>query len=286
MRPVRTGVPIGPILARMPRPAICIALLIAAPALAAPFEPYLGWATVGDPGNRAPTANEAPQFHPPFVPPNLQIGPVDAPYRITRTEVVIDQYMPFLDQYKHFHYESLQGSTLLGAFIFATDFNPDGTPNYAVNDIRRQVPIEIGFPVAQAYCNWLHNGQGQTLEDFTTGAYDLRDFFADPSDRDLVPVLHEPDAKYWIPTLDELTKAAFWDPQKDGVGGYWKYGISSDEPPIYALPENGGQSSAATDAILPAGSYPDAVSPWGLLDVSGTYPEWSSGVELDTALIA
>lgn len=250
------------------------------------FEPYLGWATVGDPGNRTPTIQEAPRFFPPFRPPEFNVGSVDYEFRISKAEIVIDQYMDFLDIYQRYHYDGPGGAGLTGSFIFDVGVNPDGTRNYDVGDVRRQVPIQIAFPVAQAYCNWLHNDRGTDFEDFTTGAYDLQDFFASDNDADLVPVTREPDARYWVPSFDELTKASFWDPEKnDGEGGYWRYGISSDAAPIYDLPENGGQSSAATDAILPVGSYPDATSPWGLFDVSGTYEEWSSGVVLDTEII-
>ena len=41
-------------------------------------------------------------------------------------------------------------------------------------------------------------------------------------------------ARYWIPSVDEWYKAAYYDPNHggEGVGGYWKYATGSDAPPI------------------------------------------------------
>lgn len=79
--------------------------------------------------------------------------------------------------------------------------------------------------------------------------------------------------------MDELAKATFWDPAKNGgEGGYRRYPHSSDIAPISALPWDGGETSADLDAdapMLDVGAYPWAQSPWGLLDGSGGEVEWT-----------
>ena len=83
---------------------------------------------------------------------------------------------------------------------------------------------------------------------------------------------HEPDARYWIPTIHEMAKASYWDPEKNGgEGGYWRYPHRSDEPPVPGLP---GEGEAYIDmgsffGQPDVGSYPDVQSPWGLLDSAG-----------------
>ena len=79
-----------------------------------------------------------------------------------------------------------------------------------------------------------------------------------------------------------------WDPAKDiGQGGYWLYPTSSDVAPITGLPVSfGGDGTAQTSAgirmpgdpnipYIPVGQYPDVMSPWGLLDGSGGFAEWT-----------
>jgi hypothetical protein len=139
--------------------------------------------------------------------------------------------------------------------------------------------------------NWLHNGKKSANEatsaDFETGAYDTSTFdrVQGPSgnfyftDQDS----HSEGARFWIPSLDELTKAAFYDPNRhgEGQGGYWDYPTSSDTAPIPGDPALGGQTNAGSVQPqyndwpsgqfrpLDVGSYPDTQSPWGLLDTMG-----------------
>jgi hypothetical protein len=88
---------------------------------------------------------------------------------------------------------------------------------------------------------------------------------------------------FWLPSLDELLKAAYYDPERYGEGeeGYWLYPNGSDTPPAFGAPppEGDGDWGAGPDdevwEELTGGRYPHTVSPWGLLDVVGTSPEWT-----------
>ncbi|MHC4975523.1 MAG: hypothetical protein ACYTF7_02820, partial [Planctomycetota bacterium] len=75
--------------------------------------------------------------------------------------------------------------------------------------------------------------------------------------------------------------------------GYWLFPTSSDEPPIPDLPENGGETSSGLreglgffgDGPIPqVGWYPHVTSPWGAMDMSGGWPEWTE--TLSTSLIS
>ncbi|QOI99964.1 MAG: SUMF1/EgtB/PvdO family nonheme iron enzyme [Phycisphaeraceae bacterium] len=80
-------------------------------------------------------------------------------------------------------------------------------------------------------------------------------------------------------------KAAYYDPHRDGQGqsGWWKYPTSSDQRPVYGLPEYlGGDGSAQANAgsrddrslqVL-LGSYAMS-NPWGLFDMAGGTHEWT-----------
>ena len=256
-----------------------IAIVLASSSVAgAGFEPYLGWATVGDPGNRGLTAVEAPNFYPPFSTPPVPAGSVNEAFRISRTEITAEQYLPFLNVYRHHHWGNLGSGEITGSVIGPSGFDDQGVREYDLSPLNAKLAINPIFVVAATYANWLHNDMGDELEDFTTGAYDLQPFFDEPYTGQ-ISFLPEPDAKYWIPTFDQTIKALYWDPEKDnGEGGYWRYPHGSDEPPVYGmLGEEGVESSGGSGRASNVDAFPDVQSPWGLLGGSGTWGEFSSG---------
>ena len=83
------------------------------------------------------------------------------------------------------------------------------------------------------------------------------------------------DAVYFLPSIDEFYKAAYYDPQKNnGAGGYWKYATASDTTP---LPTSGGtdpytavwQSIDRVDVKNAGG-----LSAYGTMAQNGNYSEW------------
>ena len=132
--------------------------------------------------------------------------------------------------------------------------------------------------------NWLHNGKGTEAADFMSGAYDVSTFGRDPADPSSFTdqTTRSPGARYWIPSLDEWTKTAHWDPNKNGPGqgGYWEFNNSSDTQPVPGFPGVGETMADlmvddATAFTVPLESYPGTQSPWGLLDLSGGGAEWT-----------
>jgi hypothetical protein len=77
----------------------------------------------------------------------------------------------------------------------------------------------ISWYSAARYCNWLHNNN--STED---GAYALLGAMSGM-------IAKKKDAKYWIPTLDEWFKAAYYKGNGED-SGYWKYATQYNDGPI------------------------------------------------------
>lgn len=215
---------------------------------------------VGAPGNAA--------YAPPggFQSGRAAEGRVDYEYRIGRTEITGGQWQEFVLAYA----PHLQGSRVNIAFSGTLSFWNGST--YEMPAEFERWPTQVGFEFAARYCNWLHNGKINEAWAFENGAYDTSTFFRDPGPGGAYnhQETRNPDAKFWIPSVDEWVKAAFYDPNRfgDGQGGYWMYPNSSDQVPISGVTTNAGEAGSVGEPG-PVGQFPDALSPWGLLDVSG-----------------
>jgi len=242
------------------------------------------WAVIGDPGN-APYDG---RFNPPHSRPLVATGrgSVDYSYRISKLEITTGQWLEFVNAFAP---RSANPNFFLKPAIWGarSTFTPGV---YELNPFisnAAQLPVlSINWREAAMYANWLHNDKSLEMSAITNGAYDTSTFGEkfDAQGR-LVGFTdqrtHNPDAKFWIPTLDEWMKAAHWDPSRfgPGDGGWWQYSHSSDEPPVGGPP---GVGEANTGFILPEGaefeiplgSYPNVQSPWGLLDTAGGGAEW------------
>lgn len=218
---------------------------------------------------------------------NAGRGQVNYEYRIARTELSTAQWMEFVNTF------STQGIDLAGpGRIYSWGAVVDNTYNgpgrrYKLNPATPSAALHPVFGINWRDCarfvNWLNNDKSSSPDALDHGAYDTSTFTQNPDNTYNDQLYHDPDAKYWIPTLDEWMKAAHYDPNKQGPGqeGWWEYSTMSDTPPIPGLPGE-GQTSAGSPAGLgdpsrlsiPVGAYPDTVSPWGLLDASGGASEW------------
>ena len=258
--------------------AVAFLALGAAMADARQVPPNYSWnfATVTHPGNRVPNQQEVGGIGYPLFP----IGRVDYSYRIATTEVTGSQWQEFLNAYAPYIGDQYYSRAVWGLSNF-TGFS-NGVPQYRLNEGAENLPVNVGWRFAARFVNWLNNGKALTRAAFESGAYDTstfgppdpKGFFPDQRD-------HTPGARYWIPTMDEWVKAVYYDPNKYGPGqeGYWRYPVSQDTPPVYGLPGTPGAQSAAgvltAPFTPPVGAYPNARSPWGLLDASGGASEWT-----------
>ncbi|MBY0312692.1 MAG: SUMF1/EgtB/PvdO family nonheme iron enzyme [Phycisphaerales bacterium] len=232
------------------------------------------FSTIGAPGNRATTPQEAP---------TRPIGSVANEYRIARTELTANQYLEFAQAYVRWNPQQSLDTNFLGGALF-------GTPSFGVVMSPVQNPngaVAITWRWAARYCNWLHNDKADAPWAFESGAYDTSTFITDPttgvsSDQ----ATRSPGARYWIPSRDEWVKANYFDPDKAGPGveGYWRYPLRSDQLPISGLPFLSGQTSAGLNVPSPqvwidVGAYERSQSPWGLFDGSGGLTEWTEAIE-------
>ena len=231
------------------------------------------WATIGDQGNRDTREEETPWN------PKLRIGGVDYEYRIARNKLTVHDQLEFVRAYAPYYEGRINHRDFLGHWLIAT---PDGFRGW-VFDVKAGAEgyaASLTWEMAARYCNWLHNGKTDEKAAFENGAYDTSTFYY-ADGRYQHQAEHNPDAKFWLPTIDEYAKAAYWDPAKNGgEGGYWRNPDGGDETLIAGLPEDGGETIGDLyygDGFFGAwdiNQYPHVRSPWGLLDISGTMPDW------------
>lgn len=144
----------------------------------------------------------------------------------------------------------------------------------------------ISFWDAARFCNWLHNGQGNS--DTESGAYiNIGDQFT---------FARQPDAKYFIPTGHEWYKAAYYDPNKSGGTGYWSYATKSNTMPNNGNPEGDtGNTANFNDGnytidspyyTTPVGYFIQSEGPYGTYDQEGNVMEWIEwGYFMDSRMV-
>lgn len=247
-------------------------MILATAALAGSVPPDYGfnWATIGDAGNRATRLDE--MYDPFGIATNPHVGAVDYEFRMATTEVTVGQYFEFAQVYHPFYTQNT------GNVLGLSDFT-GGDIRLAWGEISiRQgrspnQPIDMGWEYAARYVNWLHNGKVNAEWAFETGVYDTSTFTQNPDGTYNHQAAHNPDAKFWLPTRDEWTKAGFWDPEKNnGEGGYWMFPNGSDTRSLSEIEKNAGFGD---EFPMDVGSFSDVMSPWGILDMAGGVQEWS-----------
>jgi hypothetical protein len=236
------------------------------------------WATIGDAGNPVYGGG-----------PNGELagrGSVGYEYRISRLELTSVQFLDFVNTF----WKS-SGTPLSAWFIGSSGIQPQlGGGPYVLNGNlpnAELIPvIGLNWRVAAQYCNWLHNGKSSDPSSLENGAYDVSTFGTNPDGTITDQLAHSPDAKFWIPTLDEWIKAVHYDPNRygEGEGGWWESPNGTDVPLVNGPPGIGQTSGAGTydwessPVYIPLGSYADVQSPWGLWDASGGAMEWTEDV--------
>ena len=247
---------------------------------------------IGRPGNRDALPSE--RVHNVDWP---DLGGVRHRYRIARTEVTATQWIEYVEAYEPYWVAAGGGrndSRFTSVLIRASNPNPaNGPPNYSIiSPAATQTAVTMSWYNAARYCNWLHNGKVNEEWAFETGVYDTSTFGLVPGVGYFDQPEHSPGAKFWIPTLDEWTKAAYYDPDRYGEGedGYW-FNMAGQNEPLVSGPPGVGQTSAGSNfppgfdpLTISVGSYLDVQSPWGLFDTSGGVSEWTGTLVNDFVL--
>jgi formylglycine-generating enzyme required for sulfatase activity len=218
------------------------------------------YVVVGNPGNAKDT-----QW-------NTARGKVDYEFEISKFKVTNAEYAAFLNTVAKSDPHNLMVS---GGGEIIRD-GEDGSYTYSVLEGREKRPVLFVAAVdAMRMANWLSNG-GKPDSDTETGAYTFTDY-------DVVSK-RNPNADYFLPSDDEWYKAAYYDPTKNGTGGYWQYPPKTDDPAkmVPELPP-GGPFSANFDNVnagdgngtTDVGAYTSASSYYGTFDQAGSTWEWN-----------
>ena len=152
-------------------------------------------------------------------------GAVAYNYRIAKNETTINQYAEFLnatakaDPYGL--YNTRMSSTGGQSNIAGIDRSGiSGSYTYSVVSGSGNKPITyVNWFDAARFCNWMQNGQGGGSTE--TGAYTLNGGTSGI-------VTANVGATVLIPSENQWYKAAYYDPTKGGVGGYWQTPAQSD----------------------------------------------------------
>ena len=242
---------------------------------------------VGNPNNAADTRYVTPGY-----------GAVAYTYNIGKYEVTAGQYMAFLNAVaKTDTYELYNGGMDPAAYSYACNIIRSGLSGgytYRVVDGWADRPVNcVSLADAMRFANWLHNGQPTGAQDAGTtedGAYTLTsDGIANNTISRNTGV-----ARWAVTSEDEWYKAAYYDPNKGGIGvpGYWDYPTGSNTAPgrDMADPLPGNNANYNGTPLLPlspidsgkyttvAGEFQNSDSPYGTFDQGGNLWEWNETI--------
>ncbi|MCC6678492.1 MAG: SUMF1/EgtB/PvdO family nonheme iron enzyme [Phycisphaerales bacterium] len=164
---------------------------------------------------------------------NAGAGRVATVFRMSVYEVTNAQYCAFLNAVAaddvHNLYAPAMGASAAGGI---ERFGAPGSYTYKVKPSFADKPVfYVRWNNAARFVNWLENGQPSgpqgpdTTED---GTYQL---LGDEAAIYFNVVRRAEYSRWFLPTLEEWKKAAFFDPGRGPDGGWWKYATRSDELP-------------------------------------------------------
>ena len=185
----------------------------------------LDYVVVGDPGNEADV--DYPRVG--------RFGAVKETFQIANRKVTHAEYVTFLNANAtrdphglHHPRMKIRREGETGAFHYTVD-----------TAFAKQPITRVSWSDALRYCNWLHGGNTET------GAYTMAEG----------QVTRQPGANFFLPTIDEWCKAAYYDshtktyrllplPDKQTDNGYWQhfnrshYGMKQTEDTVWEWTES------------------------------------------------
>jgi len=212
-------------------------------------------------------------------------GAVSYAYKIAKNETTIAQYAEFLNAVADADTYALYSTFMTNSWI--NGISRSGSPGsyvYTVNPGSENKPITyVSWFDAARFTNWLHNGQptgAQTALTTEDGAYTLNGAIFG------VSVSKNVSATAWIPSESEWYKAAYYDPTKGGIGGYWLHANQSDTMTTNSIGVAGAANYYDGDyvgfpgmALTDVGAYgANSDSFYGTNDQAGNVYEWNDAV--------
>jgi len=193
-------------------------------------------------------------------------GSVNYVFNMSTNEVSNTQYASFLNSVAKIS----DPNALFNASMQIARTGSAGNYSYSPTGSNGEKPVQfVSFGDTFRFANWLQNGRPTGLQTASTtenGVYNMT----------LSQPTRQAGAQFWIPSVNEWYKAAYYSPTlNSGTGGYYLYPVSSNTMIASAPP--GGANSANFNNIVgttvAAGSYVDAVSPYGLKSMAGNVAE-------------
>ncbi|MDH3583571.1 MAG: formylglycine-generating enzyme family protein [Phycisphaerae bacterium] len=173
--------------------------------------------------------------HPGNSPDASGYGAVAYAYRIGKFEVTNTEYCAFLNATTKTRGDTLYDPRMAGEYGGITRSGSPGNYAYAVKSGMGDKPVNyVMWETALRYANWLTNGRGDG--DTETGSYRFEG--GRPQLPNHAELAAGPGVKWVLPTENEWYKAAYYDPQKPGGAGYWRYATRSDEVPQVNINSN------------------------------------------------
>jgi formylglycine-generating enzyme required for sulfatase activity len=251
-----------------------VALVVFGLLSSAPADDFT-WQNVGSIGNAAN--------------PTTGLGRVTENFKISAYETTISQYADFLNGsfagknglygvYNPnigFRFSTIQPG---GAGVGITQSGSAGNFTYSVVTGYADRPVNnINWFSAARFVNWYANEKSGSATATETGSYTLVD-----GQTTGAIAARNAGAKIFLPSADEWTKAAFYNPT---TTSYTKWPTQSDTIPTATLPTGAEQITAANTAnynpqiagvstkMTNIGTYVNTTSTYGLFDMSGNVNE-------------
>lgn len=275
--------------------ALAVATVLAAGPVAATCASLLveyEWIDIpGDPAN--PNPPDLSALDPDTL---LPMGSVSLPFRIAKREVSNADYLVFLNaqarptdpndlftDYMNRNAQGIESEETDTEVLLYRYKNKGGFAQIADRPVGN-----VTYYDAMRFANWFHKGCPE-FPDYNANNVNLN---TDRGAYTITPSLvadnavpRNPDALAFLLTADEWHKAAYYD---EATQSYFRYPTSSDTSPACLNPAVATANSASCarsyvslqpkagfNVPPPAGSYPDSMSPYGVLDMAGSINEWT-----------
>lgn len=260
----------------------------------------IDWVTVGNPGNAADTLVMTKGAGA-SIDNTTGYGSVGYVYRMSKYAVTNAQYVEFLNKVdptgadgvvatlsssnpSKFFDPRMQANPNGLAYIGGIDLNM-GAANgskYSVKTGQGNYPATwLDWNNSARFVNWIANGQGAGGTE--SGIYDLSltsgtNFFTP------VAPTRAGNAPISLPSENEWYKAAYYDPTKDGIGGYWQYATRANTDPANGPPpgtsttinyDHGAGFNAGQNYLTDVGAFVNAPSAYGAFDMDGNVYTWT-----------